>query len=111
MLLGRVAKSTGLLSNRMIRTYRFLPSNVCSKEMIIEVDGDVIKKITTVRGCPGNTQGVNRLCEGRRLEEVASLLKGIRCPGSKNGITSCPNELASALKAIRDGKLEPIDNG
>lgn len=78
--------------------------------MVIEVDGDTIKKVTTVRGCPGNTQGVNRLCEGRRLQEVISLLEGIRCPGSRDGMTSCPNELASALKAIRDGKLDPISN-
>ncbi|HBB05028.1 MAG TPA: hypothetical protein DCZ41_00265, partial [Firmicutes bacterium] len=56
-----------------------------------------------------NTQGVNRLCEGRDCDEVIARLEGIRCPGSQNGMTSCPNELATALKEIKAGKLLPDD--
>lgn len=93
----------------MEKTYKYLPKNVCSKEMIIILDGKIIKKITTVRGCPGNTQGVNRMCEGRDVDEVIERLQGIRCPGSKTGLTSCPNELATALREIEDGKLLPVD--
>ena len=93
----------------MEKTYRYLPKNVCSREMIIVMDGNIVKKITTIRGCPGNTQGVNRLCEGRDCDEVIARLEGIRCPGSQNGMTSCPNELATALKEIKAGKLLPDD--
>jgi hypothetical protein len=35
--------------------YRFTPSGVCSKEMIIEVEEGIIKKINIVGGCAGNT--------------------------------------------------------
>lgn len=93
----------------MEKTYRYLPKNVCSREMVIVLDGDIIKKITTVRGCAGNTQGVNRLCEGCSIDDVIARLEGIRCPGSKTGMTSCPNELATALKEIKEGKLLPDD--
>ena len=37
--------------------YRYEPEGVCSQEMIIEVDGDTIKKVTIQGGCAGNTVG------------------------------------------------------
>ncbi len=91
----------------MEKNYRYKPQNVCSREIVITIDENIIKKVMTVRGCPGNTQGVNRLVEGRDIDEVISKLDGIRCPGSKDGATSCPNELAKALKAIKDGDIKP----
>ena len=40
--------------------FRFKPSDkVCSQEMIIELEGDIIKKVTIVGGCAGNTVGVS----------------------------------------------------
>ena len=79
--------------------YRYRPQGVCSSEMIIEVDGDIIKKVKIVNGCAGNTAGVSRLAEGRKIDEVISLLKGIPC-GSKG--TSCPDQLAKALEEIKN---------
>lgn len=67
--------------------YRYKPQGVCSSEMIIEVDGDIIKKVKIVNGCAGNTAGVSRLVEGRKIDEVISLLKGIPC-GTKRNILS-----------------------
>ena len=46
-------------------------------------------------GCSGNTQGVARLVEGMDAKEAISRLEGIRC-GFKP--TSCPDQLAKALK-------------
>ena len=46
--------------------YRYEPQGVCSQEMIIEVDGDTIKKVTIQGGCAGNTVGVSRLIEGMK---------------------------------------------
>ena len=43
--------------------YRYEPKGVCSYEMIIEVDGDTIKKVTIEGGCAGNTVGVSKLIE------------------------------------------------
>lgn len=79
--------------------YRYKPQGVCSSEMIIETDGDIIKKVKIVHGCAGNTAGVSRLVEGRKIDEVISLLKGIPC-GNKG--TSCPDQLAKALEEIKN---------
>ena len=40
--------------------YRFKPSGVCSREMIIDLDGDIIKSVKIIGGCAGNTVGVSR---------------------------------------------------
>ncbi len=78
--------------------YRYKPQGVCSTEMLIEVDGDIIKKIKIVNGCAGNTVGVSKLAEGRKIDEVIKLLKGIPC-GKRS--TSCPDQLARALEEIK----------
>ena len=75
--------------------YRYYPKGVCSNEMIIELDGDVIKKVTIIGGCAGNTVGVSRLVEGMKVKEAIKRLKGIPC-GLKS--TSCPDQLAIALE-------------
>lgn len=89
----------------MEKTYHYHPEDVCSREMIITLDGETISNIRTIGGCPGNTQGVNKLCEGRNIHEVIALLSNIRCPGSKTSLTSCPDQLSKGLKAILEGKL------
>lgn len=79
--------------------YRFEPQGVCSYEMIIEVDGNTIKKVTIEGGCAGNTVGVSRLIEGMNIDEAIKRLKGIQC-GYKG--TSCPDQLAIALEEIKE---------
>lgn len=78
--------------------YRYKPQGVCSYEMIIETEGDTIKKVTIEGGCAGNTVGVSRLVEGMKIEEAIKRLKGIPC-GFKG--TSCPDQLAKALENIK----------
>jgi uncharacterized protein (TIGR03905 family) len=85
----------------MEKTFRYNPQNVCSREMIITYDGDVIVKAVTVGGCPGNTQGVNKLIEGKKIDDVIAELEGIKCPGSRTHQTSCPDQLAKALRALK----------
>ena len=76
----------------------FKPNNVCSREMIIEHENGVIVRATIVGGCMGNTQGVCRLIEGMKIEDVITKLKGIKCRGSRTGETSCPDQLAIGLE-------------
>ena len=78
--------------------YRYKPQGVCSAEMIIQIEGDIIKKVKIIGGCAGNTVGVSRLAEGRKIDEVIELLKGIPC-GPRP--TSCPDQLATALEEIK----------
>ena len=79
--------------------YRYIPdSRVCSQEMIIELDGDIIKKVTIVGGCAGNTVGVSNLIRGMQIDEAIKRLKGIPC-GYRG--TSCPDQLAIALEEAK----------
>lgn len=80
-------------------TYR--PRGVCSQQMEIETDGDIITNVKILGGCSGNGQGVARLVEGMTLNQAISKMDGIRC-GYKS--TSCPDQLAQALKQLRDAK-------
>ena len=73
----------------------YKPTGVCSKEINIELDGDVIKSVKFTGGCSGNTQGVAALVAGMKVSDAISRLEGIRC-GIRE--TSCPNQLAKALK-------------
>ena len=78
--------------------FSYKTRGTCSTQINIEVDEDVIKHVEFINGCTGNTQGVSRLAEGRKIEEVISLLEGIQCRGG----TSCPDQLAKALKQLRE---------
>ncbi|MBQ0110345.1 MAG: TIGR03905 family TSCPD domain-containing protein [Oscillospiraceae bacterium] len=73
----------------------------CSQMIEIETDGDIIKSVEFIGGCSGNTQGVAKLCEGKKIDEVIGLLKGIKC-GFRP--TSCPDQLALALEQIKEKK-------
>ena len=79
-------------------TYTFRPRGVCSQLMEIETEDGILKGLSVMGGCSGNLQGIARLVEGMPVEEVIRRLEGIRC-GFKN--TSCPDQLAKALKAMR----------
>lgn len=67
----------------------------CSQEIHVELDGNVIKEVSFVGGCNGNTQGVARLVQGMTAQEAISRIEGIRC-GARP--TSCPDQLAKALR-------------
>ena len=82
--------------------YKFTPKGVCAREMIIEVEGDIIKSVKIVGGCAGNTVGVSRLIQGMKIDEAIKRLKGIPC-GIK--ATSCPDQLAIALEEIKGRQL------
>lgn len=70
---------------------------VCSRGIKIEVEDGIVKKVKFDGGCSGNTQGVATLVEGMKVEDVIEKLQNIKC-GFRN--TSCPAQLAEALKEI-----------
>lgn len=78
-------------------TINYQPKGTCSRQMTIEVEDGVVKSFQVMGGCHGNLQGIGRLVEGMKVEEVIRRLDGICC-GSKP--TSCPDQLAQALKQV-----------
>lgn len=77
--------------------YEYNPQGVCSRKITFDVEDGIVKNVCFTGGCAGNTQGVAKLCEGRRVEELISILQNIKC-GFKP--TSCPDQLAKALKEV-----------
>lgn len=75
--------------------YRYKPEGVCSREMIFDIEGDIVRSVKIIGGCAGNTVGISSLVKGMRIKEVIEKLKGIPC-GYKG--TSCPDQLAKALE-------------
>ena len=73
----------------------FKTSGVCAKEINFSIDSGVIKKVSFMGGCNGNLQGMGLLLEGMKVEDVISKLEGTKC-GPRD--TSCPDQLAKALK-------------
>jgi len=76
--------------------FAYTTHGTCSRQIIFEIEDNIVHNVKFVSGCSGNTQGISRLVEGLPVEEVISRLKGIRC-GYKN--TSCPDQLSKALEA------------
>ena len=70
---------------------------VCSEQIDIELEEDIIRDVRFTRGCQGNTRGISALCAGMRKDEVIARLEGINCKGRG---TSCPDQLAQALKEL-----------
>lgn len=81
---------------------KFKTHGVCSQEIQFEVEDNKLTHVQFIGGCAGNTQGVARLIEGMDVDEAISRLDGIHC-GPRP--TSCPDQLAKALKQFKDGKL------
>ena len=79
--------------------YRFKPQGVCSTEIIVEVEEGIIKKLEVINGCAGNLKGIGKLVEGMKIQDVIQKLEGVDCRGRG---TSCPDQIAKALKQIED---------
>lgn len=79
--------------------YQYEPKGVCSMQMNIEVEGEIIKSVQIIGGCAGNTKGVSVLVEGMKIDDAIRKLKGIDCRGRG---TSCPDQLAIALERIKE---------
>ena len=57
--------------------YTYEPEGVCSMQMNIEVEDDIIKSVEIIGGCAGNTKGVSVLVEGMKVNDAIKKLKGI----------------------------------
>lgn len=80
--------------------YSYYPKGVCSRQILIDFDGDTIKDVKFMGGCSGNLQGISRLVKGRNIDEVINSIKGIQCRNN----TSCPDQLAQALLAYKQNQ-------
>lgn len=77
----------------------YLTNGTCSRQILFEVSPEKkVKNVKFIGGCLGNLQGISKLVENRDIDEVISLLSGISCRNN----TSCPDQLAKALKKYKE---------
>jgi uncharacterized protein (TIGR03905 family) len=83
--------------------YTYWTKWTCSKQILFDVDAEnKLRNVRFIGGCGGNLQGIARLVEGKDIDEIETLLQGIRCKGN----TSCPDQLSKAIgeyKAAQTG--------
>lgn len=75
--------------------YVYKTKGTCSKEIIVELDNDIIKNVEFLGGCNGNLKGISSIVKGMKVDDVIEKLKGITCSGRP---TSCPDQLSKALE-------------
>ena len=79
-----------------MKEFTYTTKGTCSRAIEVTVDDNsIITSVKFIGGCSGNTQGVAALVKGMTVAEAISRLEGIKC-GPRP--TSCPDQLATALK-------------
>ena len=76
-------------------TMHYKTHGTCSSQIDLEIENGIITQCKFIGGCRGNTQGVAALVKGMKVEDVIARCEGIQCRGG----TSCPDQLAQALKS------------
>ena len=77
--------------------YTYKTKGVCSKKIVVDLEGDIIKSVAFHGGCEGNLKGISALIAGMKVTEVIEKFDNIQC-GRKN--TSCPDQLSKALMEV-----------
>ena len=77
--------------------YEYKTKGTCSQRIFFEIENGKVKNVQFVGGCNGNLKGIAALVEGMDVQDVISRIEGVRC-GMKP--TSCPDQLAKALKEV-----------
>ena len=81
--------------------YQYKTKGTCSREILFEVEDGKLKNVEYIGGCNGNLKGIASLVEGMDVDEVIARLEGTTCGGKP---TSCPDQLATALKQTKEAK-------
>lgn len=80
--------------------YSYKTNGTCSREINFEVNDGKVSNVQFIGGCNGNLKGIGALVEGMNIDDVIKRIEGVKC-GMKS--TSCPDQLAQALKEAKNG--------
>ena len=82
--------------------FEYKTKGTCSQHILFDVEEGKVMNVQFIGGCNGNLKGSGALVEGMNIDDVIARVDGIRCGGKE---TSCPDQLATALKQAK-AKLE-----
>lgn len=80
-------------------SFTYKTKGVCSRLMNFEMEGNIIKNVEIIGGCPGNLMGISNIIKNKTVDEVIEAFEGVTC-GPKN--TSCPDQIACAMKLYKE---------
>ena len=80
-----------------METKEFFTKGTCASKIIFDYEDNKMYNLRFEGGCPGNLKAIGKLCEGRNLCEIATLLKGNTCGQKK---TSCADQLSKAIMEV-----------
>ena len=78
--------------------FHYTTRGTCSREIYFDIEDGKLKNVEFIGGCNGNLKGIGSLVEGMDVDEVIARLEGTTCGGKP---TSCPDQLANALKEAK----------
>lgn len=78
--------------------FSYKTRGTCSTQIDLEIQDGIITYCKFTCGCTGNTEGLARMVIGQKAEDVANRLEGVQCRGN----TSCPDQLARAIRAYQE---------
>lgn len=77
----------------------YTTEGTCSREIHFDVVDNKLANVSFLGGCNGNLKGISSLVEGMDIDDVIKKVEGIKC-GARP--TSCPDQLAKALKEYKE---------
>ena len=75
--------------------YVYNTKGTCAVQIRFNIEDDVITNIKFIGGCPGNTNALSKLLDGKTVSYIEEMLLGNQC-GARG--TSCADQLAKGVR-------------
>ena len=85
--------------------YTYKTENVCSMQIDLHIENDVISDVRFTGGCNGNLKAISKLVDGMTVDQIEKLLLGNTC-GPRS--TSCADQLARAVRAAHEAEQKVV---
>ena len=59
--------------------YQYRTHGTCSREIDLEIENGIIRRVKFHGGCAGNLAGISKIVEGMPAQKVIDTFSGIRC--------------------------------
>ena len=96
-----------------MKEYNYKPHGVCSSNIKLIVNGDILEDIEVIGGCNGNLKGIRSLVQGMKLVDVKEnkvfvSLKGM-CKSCKFSSNTLKNFVEASLKEHISADIEVVE--
>ena len=87
--------------------YSYKTEGVCSSQIDIELEGNIVKSVRFTDGCDGNLAAISKLVVDMTVEDLQQKLTGMTCDDKP---TSCPDQLAIAVAKAYEREISGKEN-